>query len=270
MLRFRLWQNRLKHLFYRIFTNKKFLTAYCEKYDLKFRFFIKDGVGKDIYYKFGVYSEDHITNHLLNTIGIHNEDFIVDIGANIGWHSLTLSSKASPTVFSFEPDPFNFNLLKQNKETNNKTNVKLFNVALSNENGTKTLYLYRDHNLGRHSLIQQQKSVNSTEVTTVRLDDLLEREGMGNRRIKLIKIDVEGFEYMAMLGAKESLKRTDYLLTEFTPDMMRRIDQDPRDYINLLKDSGFKIQQIDQRGLHTPDFENIFANNQQVDFFCSR
>ena len=270
MLRFRLWANRLKHLFYRAFTNKQFLTAYCEKYDLKFRFFIKDGVGKDIYYKFGVYSEDHITSYLLNTIGIHKDDFIVDIGANIGWHSLTLSSKETPTVFSFEPDPFNFNLLRQNKEINNKTNVRLFNVALSNENGTKTLYLYRDHNLGRHSLIQQQKSVKSTEVTTVRLDTLLEREGMSNRRIKLIKIDVEGFEYTAMLGATEALKRCDYLLTEFTPDMMRKINQEPMDYINLLKDVGFNIQLIDHNGLHKPDFDTIINNNQQANFFCSR
>ncbi|MBO9636139.1 MAG: FkbM family methyltransferase [Chitinophagaceae bacterium] len=270
MLLSRLWLNRAKHLFYRGFTNKQFLTANCEKYDLKFNFFIKDGVGKDIYYKYGVYSEDHITNYLLNTIGIRNEDFIVDIGANIGWHSMTLSSSAAPTVFSFEPDPFNFNLLSQNKEINNKTNVKLFNVALSNENGKKTLYLYKDHNLGRHSLIQQQKSVRSTEVTTVRLDNLLEKEGMDQRRIKLIKIDVEGFEYMAMLGAKESLKRTDYLLTEFTPGMMRKIDQDPKDYIDLLREAGFKIQTIDQNGLHTPDFDHILDNNQQVDFFCSR
>ncbi|HVK47201.1 MAG TPA: FkbM family methyltransferase [Pseudobacter sp.] len=270
MSRFRLWGNRLKHLFYRVFTNKQFLTAYCDKYDLKFRFFIKDGVGKDIYYKFGVYSEDHITNYLLNTIGINNDDFIIDIGANIGWHSLTLSSQAKPTIFSFEPDPFNYNLLSQNRELNNKTNVRLFNVALSNENGTHTLYLYKDHNLGRHSLIQQQKSVKSTEVKTVRLDSLLEQEGMSTRRIKLIKIDVEGYEYMAMLGAKESLKRTDYLLTEFTPDMMRKINQDPADYISLLKDAGFTIRQIEEDGLHTPDFDTIIRNNQQVNFFCSR
>lgn len=262
--------NRWKHLFYRFLTNKKILTATCDKYDLKFKFFIKDGVGKDIYYKYGVYAEDHITTYLLNNLNISNDDFIIDVGANIGWHSFTLSSQAKPVIFSFEPDPFNFSLLKQNKEINNMTNVRLFNLALDNESGEKTLYLYKDHNLGRHSMIQHQKSVKSTGITTVRLDDLLKKEGMDNRRIKLIKIDIEGFEYAAMQGAKEALQRTDYLLTEFTPEMMRKIGQDPMDYIRLLEDAGFKLMQINNSGLHKPDLEQILANNQQVDLLCSR
>ena len=260
----------MKHLFYRAFTNKQFLTAYVEKYDLWFRFFIKDGIGKDIYYKYGVYVEDYITSYLLHTVGIRNDDFIVDIGANIGWHSMTLSTISKPTIFSFEPDPLNYSLLKENRERNHKTNVQLFNVALGNENGTKTLFQYRDHNLGRHSLIQQQKSVSSTEVSTMKLDSLLEEQGMGNRRIRLIKIDVEGYEYMVMKGAKEALQRTDYVLSEYTPSMMKQINQDPMEYINLLRDAGFRLQLIDANGLHEPDFADIISNNQQVNFLCSR
>ncbi len=266
----KLWQNRVKHLFYSVFTNKRFLTAYVPKYDLKFRFFIKDGVGKDIYYKFGVYSEDYITSFLLNEIGITNEDFIIDIGANIGWYSLTLSSKAAPTVFSFEPDPLNFSLLKQNIENNGKTNIKAFNAAISNENGKHTLFLYKNHNLGRHSLIQQEKSVKSTEVATVCLDDLLASEQKDKQPIKLIKLDIEGFEYMALQGATESLKRCQYLLTEFSPQMMRQINQDPADYIKLLQQAGFTVYRIEHAGLEEPDFDKILRNNEQVNFFCRR
>ena len=66
--RYRLSFNRLKHLFYRFIVHKKFLVADCPKYGLKFKFFIRDGVGRDIYYKYGVYSEDFVTDYLLKNL----------------------------------------------------------------------------------------------------------------------------------------------------------------------------------------------------------
>lgn len=257
-------------MFYRGFTNKHLLTAYCEKYDLQFRFFIKDGVGRDIYYKKGVYSEDHITQFLLQEIGIKDEDFILDIGANIGWHSLTLSHQRQPTIFAFEPDPFNFSLLRENQVLNEKPNVQLFNIAVSNESGTKTLYLYKNHNLGRHSLIRQHNSVTSTQVKTVNLDDFLAEQQMQDRPIKLIKIDIEGFEYMALQGATRALQHCQYLITEFTPYMMQQIGQDPMDFIELIKKAGFTIYKIDPTGLSTPDIAASIRNKEQLDLFCRK
>src|SRR5271154_5611427 len=94
----KLFNNHLKHIFFSVFTNKKTLVAYCEKYDMKFRFHIKDGGGRDIYYKKGFYSEDYITSFLLEKIGINDSDLIIDIGGNIGWYSIVLSHKSKPTV----------------------------------------------------------------------------------------------------------------------------------------------------------------------------
>jgi FkbM family methyltransferase len=262
--------NHVKHLLYRAFTTKKVLTAYCEKYDLRFRFFIRDGVGRDIYYKRGVYSEDFITSFLLENLDISDDDLIIDIGANIGWYSLTLSHTKRPTIFSFEPEPFNFSLVSQNVELNNRKNVKLFNMALGNEIGTQTLFIYKKYNLGRHSLIQQRNSIDKVEVPIMKLDKLLADEHMDKRPVKLIKIDIEGFEYNAMLGARECLQRCEYLLSEFTPDMMQQINQDPMDYIRLIREAGFTIYQIDEQGLSTPDFEKTIRDKEMLNLFCRR
>ncbi|MGH8579179.1 MAG: hypothetical protein ACREVK_03315, partial [Gammaproteobacteria bacterium] len=78
----------MKHLFYRFIAHKKFLVAACPKYGLKFKFFIRDGVGRDIYYKYGVYCEDFITDYLLKRLDLRDEDLVIDIGSNIGWYSL--------------------------------------------------------------------------------------------------------------------------------------------------------------------------------------
>jgi len=266
----KLFANHLKHIFFSVFTNKKTLVAYCEKYNLKFRFHIKDGVGRDIYYKKGVYAEDYITSFLLEKIGIKDDDFIIDIGGNIGWYSLVLSYKNKPLVLAFEPDTFNFSLLKNNVALNKKDNIRVINMAVSDSPGKMTLYLYKKYNLGRHSFIRQRNSIGTAEVETIQLDGFLKEQGLADRKIKLIKIDIEGYEFAAMSGAKQSLAHTDFLMTEFSPGMMKKISQNPMDYINLIKSFGFTPWVISEEGLSVPDFEEIIRTNIQVNLFCRK
>lgn len=266
----KLFVNHLKHIFFNVFTNKKTLVAYIEKYNLKFRFHVKDALGKDIYYKKGVYAEDHITSFLLETIGIKDDDLIIDIGGNIGWYSLVLSYKNQPLVLAFEPDNFNFSLLKNNVALNRKDNIHIFNVALSDTPGKMTLYLYKKHNLGRHSFIRQRNSIGTAEVETIQLDSFLKDQGLADKKIKLIKIDIEGYEFAAMSGAKQSLDRTDYLMTEFSPGMMKEIKHNPMDYINYIKSFGFIPRVISEVGQKEPDFDSIIRNNIQVNLFCRK
>ncbi len=177
MSRTRLFINHIKHFFYSVFTTKKSLIAYAEKYNLKFKFYISDVIGRDIYYKQGVYSEDYITSFLLEKTGIHDNDLIIDIGANIGWYSLVLSSKNAPQVLAFEPAPFNYSLLMENIEMNKKKNIHAYNLAVSDAPGKMTLHLYKNYNLGRNSFIKQKNSVSTSEVDTIRLDSFLKEKG---------------------------------------------------------------------------------------------
>jgi len=229
-----------------------------------------DGIGRDIYYKWGVYSEDHITRWLLENLDISDGDLIIDIGANIGWYSLTLSSRQQPTIIAFEPDINNFNVLQENLRFNAKTNVKAYNKAVSNEEGVLTLHLYKKHNPGRHSFIRQANSIGTAEVPVVPLDVFLENEGFGQGPVKLIKIDIEGYEYTALKAAHQTLARTSYILTEFTPNLMKETGQEPMDYIDLLQDAGFRLKLIDENGLSEPDFDTIIRENLQVNILGSR
>jgi len=265
-----LFINRLKHFFFRITGTKKFLIADCKPYGLKFKFQLMDGLGRDIYYKRGVYSEDHFSKWLLENIDIRDNDLILDIGANIGWFSLTLSTKSKPRVVAFEPDTLNFSLLQDNLKLNGKENVKAYNKAVSDHEGVLTLYLYKKHNLGRHSFIKQAKSVGTAEVPIIALDSFLQQEGFGEGPVKLIKIDIEGYEYTAMKAAKQTMQRASYLLTEFSPNMMKDIGQDPMDYITLLREAGFKLKLIDESGLSEPDFATIIRENQQVNLIGTK
>ena len=63
----------------------------------------------------------------------------IDIGGFIGTHTMALSdikNKGNGKVYTFEPQPWACEIIKKNIKKNKIKNVKVYNVALSNKNGT--------------------------------------------------------------------------------------------------------------------------------------
>ena len=255
---------------FRITKTRKYLVANCKPYDIKVKFAIADGLGRDIYYKYGVYSEDYITRFLLNDFHLEKGDLVVDIGANIGWYSLVLGHNTQADILAFEPDPSNFSLLQDNLKINNCDNVKAYNKAIGDAEGVLSLFLYKSYNTGRHSFIKQKNSVGTVDVPVINLDHFLTAEGMQHRPIKLLKIDIEGYEYTALRNAVLSLQQTQNIITEFSPDLMKAAGQSPASYIELLKNAGFNLWEIDNAGLHVPDFDAVINENKQINIWGSR
>lgn len=120
----------------------------------------------------------------------------VDVGANLGMLSLRFA-QLYPKVYSFEPNPMTFGMLKRNLELY-APNAEVFQCGLSSEAGTFQLSADTD-NIGNFAITKGGgPSRHSFEVQTVRMDDVLANRTM---KIGLIKIDVEGHEYEVFKGA---------------------------------------------------------------------
>src|SRR5262249_36832247 len=67
---------------------------------------------------------------------------VLDIGANIGYYTLLFARAVGPAgrVFAFEPEPENFDLLRQNVRSNGYENVRMENLAVADENGWLNLF----------------------------------------------------------------------------------------------------------------------------------
>ena len=131
----------------------------------------------------------------------------LDIGANIGTHSI-ICSKYFKHVYSFEPQKDVFNILKQNIDINHCNNVIPYNIGLSNEKTQFKMKCY-DHqkstNIGALNIVENNEE-GCEKIQVVPLD-LLEINN-----IALIKIDVEGHEYNALIGGMNTIKKIDQLL----------------------------------------------------------
>ena len=139
-----------------------------------------------------------------------NENMIcVDVGANIGYYSTLYSKIVGPNgkVISIEPSPINFDYLKKNLELQDFQNYLLFNCACGNEQNQVKFYM--DHRANKCQIIEDDDSShlekNIISVPLRKIDDIINESNV--EMIHFLKIDVEGYEWYAILGAMNTIKK---------------------------------------------------------------
>jgi FkbM family methyltransferase len=150
---------------------------------------------------------------------LNNDDIFVDVGSNIGLFSLIASKYvgANGKVICFEPDPVSFRRLAENISMNNFDNLDIRNMGLSNEQGELEFHIYNNGHDAWNSFARDEElnSDNSITVSVSSLDH--ELENIDKNRIKVIKIDVEGWEKFVLIGGQNFFKEFDpVVLMEFT------------------------------------------------------
>lgn len=143
-------------------------------------------------------------------------DIVLDIGANVGLHTVALSKLVGDgRVIAFEPVTEMADALSANCAFNRSENVTLVRAALGKESGVAEIMVNQgDPGMeGTNSMIQSIHLTNnpdryqSRQIPVCRLDDVAKNLGLHDQ-IKLIKIDTEGFEPMVIEGGLETLRKS--------------------------------------------------------------
>jgi FkbM family methyltransferase len=135
---------------------------------------------------------------------LHPGDLALDVGANVGFMTVLMGRWAGPDgrVMAFEPHPDLFRLLKENvglAARSPSATVELHNAAVGEVTGQASLVIPPgfETNDGLASLSATPRDSDTViSVDVVTLDDLL-----GDRRVSVLKIDVEGHELSVLKGA---------------------------------------------------------------------
>ena len=130
----------------------------------------------------------------------------MDIGANVGHHSIFLSKFASQ-VLAFEPYPKVNMQFKQQIAHNNISNIQIFETGLSDRRETLNYYAPTGNNEGIGSFDESSIGKGNTNYGKLELqegDQVIESDSWKN--IKLIKIDVEGFEKKVIKGLSRTIE----------------------------------------------------------------
>jgi len=193
-------------------------------------------------------------------------DVVIEVGSNIGSHTLALSKTVSKgRVYAFEPQNVIFQNLCANMSINSIPNCFCFNAALSDKKNEELYYPMFDFNVeqnfGAMSLEKEQyKSYKRARVDT--LDNMFSNLN----RLKLLKTDAEGMEVKVLKGGLDLIKRTKPVL--YVENDLSYIDKS-QELIEFIFSLGYRlfwhvIPMYNQKNFFKNEkniFKNIFSCN---------
>lgn len=175
--------------------------------------------------------DTHRLDHDEYTLGLvlpHIEEgaWVVDAGAFIGDHTTAYIKKAGPKgkVFAFEPNPAAYSCL-----CHNCPEAVTFNCGLSDKDAT--VNYSHNENAGAGHIEFKAGSVKLVTLDSLNL-----------RRCDFLKIDIEGCEYEALLGAQETIARCrPFMWIEVNEGALARRSSTPEKLLCLIeKQYGYK------------------------------
>ncbi len=188
---------------------------------------------------FGSY-EEHFAELFHYLVG--PGDRCVDVGANVGVHTIRLAKLAGARgeVIALEPDEEVACRARRNIVLNELSNAHVINAAAGEEAGGE-VQLYRpdarDTNRARASLLRHSYLTGSvTTVPVVTIDEVCADP------VALIKIDVEGHEAAVVRGAAAKIDRyRPAIIFEYAPELLHDASQSP---FGWLADRGYELLRI--------------------------
>lgn len=189
----------------------------------------------------GLYEQNMINT--MNKLLFSGANF-VDIGSNEGYFTVIASRLVGPAgrVISIEPQERLMPVLDRNLQLNGIEGARVLNIAISDRSGEAGLRLSPDTNTGASALDRgfTKYPLRRQAVATRRLGDVLNEEGMDH--VDLMKVDIEGSEYEALLGSPEIFEahRIRALALELHPSRLAARSKRALDITDMLASYGYR------------------------------
>lgn len=152
---------------------------------------------------------------------LRREDIVLDVGANVGLVALH-AARTGASVTAVEPDPHYRGRLRRNLSLNPQLRVEILDFAIADADGTAELH--SDYPGGYSPSLARQSRHRLSQSVPVRSLDSLIIQGELSCVPTVLKIDIEGAEWLALRGARAWLsgsERPRAIFLELHPDLIR-------------------------------------------------
>lgn len=180
---------------------------------------------------------------------VNKGDVVIDCGAHIGIFSLLFAKLAGKNgkVVAIEPEERNYKALeKMTKLNKDIASIIPLKIAVYKENCWLDLYIAKDpscHTITPYYDERKKYLLGKKEkVKALKIDTIVEELGL--EKVDFIKMDIEGAEIDALLGAEQTIKRFKPKLAICT--YHRPTDSEEIKKIILSYNSDYKLKEIDQ------------------------
>lgn len=179
-------------------------------------------------------------------------DTAVDIGANLGAVTLAMGKRVGVRgqVVAFEPIPRTASFLQRSIAANSSLPITLIPSAVGDSDGYVTMHISLDHS-GRSSVVRGGDDAQKVLVPAVEASGALTSLGP----IRLVKIDVEGYEPFVLRGMRRVLRENPpaFILFECQADPTQTMRHES---VRLLQEHGYQIMWI-TRSMRRPQLRHV-------------
>jgi len=185
---------------------------------------------------------------------------IVDCGSNIGFYPL-LESKilnGDGVIYAIEPDIRNYRILEMNAQDQSYgTEIKTFNIALSNRTGSQKMFVAERANLNKlvssdDDAFPSRHGVNEViEVKTMTMDDFCLDQKIS---VDFIRMDIEGFEVEVFEGMESIFRnaKSGFMVFLELHPIAYSSERSFSDGLELLMDQGYYAKALISAGEPIP------------------
>ncbi len=169
-------------------------------------------------------------------------DIFVDVGANTGYYTLIASRCVGPSgaVVAIEASPSIFKTLLDHIALNDAGNIRVNNIAAADKPGKLKFYHGPVENRGESSIFPIENGSLECEVNSLPLDSILTADEI--KRAKVVKIDVEGAEWLVVSGMPKLLAagRQDVeIVVEISSTRLGAQGISAEEVVELFRNEGF-------------------------------
>lgn len=223
-----------------LFNDKNFFEYFLNK-EIKINLYKDSVLSRLIYDGF----EEQESDFLIATL--KEDDVFIDAGTNIGLFSL-LASKlvgAKGQVVCFEPSPLTYKRLVENVLLNEIKNIDCRNIGLSDKQEELLFYTSLNGHDAWNSFAPSQDNKLEKEITVPVSTLDIELQNIDKARIKLVKIDVEGWEKFVLHGGKDFfLNYQPIVMVEFTEENTFNAGYSVHEIFDIMEGFGYTWYRI--------------------------
>ncbi|MFH1875592.1 MAG: FkbM family methyltransferase [Candidatus Omnitrophota bacterium] len=216
---------------------------------MSFMFPIMDNATRNFFFDpcwLGEIWEKDVVHHFIKNL--EGCSCFIDIGAHVGFYSLIAAKIIAPrggVVHAVEMDLDNITRLKSAIRLNNLNNITVHHAAIGDHQG-EVEYSCCGAECNTLNIGSDKRVYTKRSVQMITLDNLVATERLNP---DIIKIDVEGAEYLVLLGMRKALRLNNlkiYCEAHLHQDRgsLSSFGHSPKDVVQVLKEYSYTIEQI--------------------------
>ena len=169
----------------------------------------------------------------------------VDCGCNFGAYSIPIAKKfEDQNIYAFDASKKAIYNLQQNIELNKIKNINYFNIGIGDKN-TEAYFNEDIDNLKNDGSFRFTQNSNNEKIKIYKLDDIFKNEKISLKENIIIKLDLEGFDFLALKGLSETIQKSKVIIfIEISKMLLENSENFSNEFNLFIKNNSLNIYDL--------------------------